>query len=471
MGKRRDKKDHSPKRSNYKAQGLLRICYPAHEDDSVGGTIDTRRLAETLPRAAPPKMDNRPVVQPGAQWSDPDWLRTKLATMDLKLKSRSAYLRSEASGYLSPEEEEEQEEKRLTARVELTAEQKQQQRNATRLMTHYTGVADTTAASLQQRHSRVTYPPFISALGKLGRAAVLFTGESSDGGYSRALNNEVMSATRLDTFLTQFFRVKLTAEELGATVRWMDADGNGTIDGSEFLREFWKFGAVEHLRSQREAKRRERLVARQQRAAKADWMTRFSLVTPATVTPTFTANHLREAEQLLANAAADMDTGSIHSKNIRGQVFDGAPMTPADLATALRMNFRVILDAPQLAAIVGTYDDDGNGTIEGSEFYQHFTKLGIRERRRRRDAHAQELRDRQGREGRLSEACMKRYNATERVTDVVFPEEVKRRQRRARKGGVNWNEPVDRPAHDERSVPEPSRGPTRGRAPRVFLRE
>jgi endonuclease/exonuclease/phosphatase family metal-dependent hydrolase len=66
---------------------------------------------------------------------------------------------------------------------------------------------------------------------------------------------------------------------------------------------------------------------------------------------------------------------------------------------------------------------------------------------------------------------MKRYNATERVTDVVFPEEVKRRQRRARKGGVNWNEPVDRPTRDERSVPDPSRGPTRGRAPRVFLRE
>ena len=25
-------------------------------------------------------------------------------------------------------------------------------------------------------------------------------------------------------------------------MRWMDYDGNGTIDGSEFLQEFWKFG-------------------------------------------------------------------------------------------------------------------------------------------------------------------------------------------------------------------------------------
>ena len=26
---------------------------------------------------------------------------------------------------------------------------------------------------------------------------------------------------------------------------------------------------------------------------------------------------------------------------------------------------------------VGTYDDDGNGTIEGSEFYRHFVKWGL----------------------------------------------------------------------------------------------
>ena len=57
------------------------------------------------------------------------------------------------------------------------------------------------------------------------------------------------------------------------------------------------------------------------------------------------------------------------------------------------------MDPPRLAAIVGTYDDDGNGTIEGSEFYRHFVKLGVRERRRRRDRHAQELEDRRRRGG------------------------------------------------------------------------
>ena len=71
------------------------------------------------------------------------------------------------------------------------------------------------------------------------------------------------------------------------------------------------------------------------------------------ITPTFTERDLREAEQLLANAAADLDMGSVHSRMIRDQVFDGAPMTPAQLATALQRNFRVTLDPPRLAAIVG----------------------------------------------------------------------------------------------------------------------
>ena len=118
---------------------------------------------------------------------------------------------------------------------------------------------------------------------------------------------------------------------------------------------------------------------------------------------------------------------------------------------------------------MGTYDDDGNGTIEGSEFYRHFIKLGVRERRRRRDRHAQELQDRRRRGAKLSEECQRKFNAAERVTDVVFPEEVKRRQRRARKQGLTWTEPVQRPGRDERSVPDPSRGATRGRAPRVLV--
>ena len=100
-----------------------------------------------------------------------------------------------------------------------------------------------------------------------------------------------------------------------------------------------------------------------------------------------------------------------------------------------------------ISAQVGTYDDDGNGTIEGSEFCRHFVKLRVRERRRRRDRHAQELEDRRRRGDKLSEECQRKFNAAERVTDVVFPEEVKRRSA---------------PSH-EKQAPREKAGPSRSR--------
>ncbi len=60
-------------------------------------------------------------------------------------------------------------------------------------MTHYTGVAGITKKSLQQRHTLVHYEPFVTAMGKLGRAAVMFNGDSADGGYSRVANPTLIS--------------------------------------------------------------------------------------------------------------------------------------------------------------------------------------------------------------------------------------------------------------------------------------
>ena len=51
MGRKREKKDKAPQRNNYKAEDLLRICYP----DNDGGdevTVNTRRLVLLLALAA-----------------------------------------------------------------------------------------------------------------------------------------------------------------------------------------------------------------------------------------------------------------------------------------------------------------------------------------------------------------------------------------------------------------------------------
>ena len=158
MGRKREKKDKAPQRNNYKAEDLLRICYP----DNDGGdevTVNTRRLAGSLPRPVPPKMDNRPIVQPGDQWSDENWLKTELEKMDRKLEQIDLArplvhaldsLRGEDEGPIRRKE-------KTVPKIELTAEQKKQLKASARL-THY-GRRGHHKESLQQRHTLVHCEP------------------------------------------------------------------------------------------------------------------------------------------------------------------------------------------------------------------------------------------------------------------------------------------------------------------------
>ena len=77
------------------------------------------------------------------------------------------------------------------------------------------------------------------------------------------------------------------------------------------------------MRRDAEAARRSRQALRRQREHRADWMTRFTHVTPAHVTDTFTTADFDSAERSLANAAADHDQNSVHARAIREVQGDG----------------------------------------------------------------------------------------------------------------------------------------------------
>ena len=90
---------------------------------------------------------------------------------------------------------------------------------------------------------------------------------------------------------------------------------------------------------------------------------------------------------------------------------------------------------PPGAPQVGTYDDDGNGVIDGGEFYRHFVKLGRVERARRAEQTKREAEDRHRRDLQQQSQAMRRFNAKIREVRVVWPEEVQRAGRRGRRSG------------------------------------
>mmetsp|Transcript_12035 Transcript_12035/g.38338 ORF Transcript_12035/g.38338 Transcript_12035/m.38338 type:complete len:364 (+) Transcript_12035:2-1093(+) len=309
--------------------------------------------------------------------------------------------------------------------VTLSAKAARQLAHMNRLKSkHYakTEIRRATAAQLQ-RHALIDYEAMRSAIRRLGRVATLFKPGSFSGTYERALNSEVMSPTLLDTFLRQNFDLKLTPAELGCVVRWMDVNGDGAVDATEFLREFWKFGLVEHIRA-KEARRREHLRAEhRERGLSATLLARFASPKPAVVSDTYTVRDLAAAEDALATAAADFDNDSFLSRSIR-DVFDGPPMSASELADIVRKHWSVRLTPTQIAAIMATYDVDQNGVVDGHEFYRFFTVLGRRERARRaRQAAHNKLR--RSRKADLLDHRLRGRYGSHREARVLWPNEIR----------------------------------------------
>lgn len=433
---------------NFKAEDLFDLLYK-RECDVDGASLSTRQVARalTLGTMRAPTLRNDMALSSGQCWTDERWLKTQMADMDLRLESRSLRRDSRAAelarddgggGSASGGDGE----RGVAAKGLAVSESERvlsQRRSMSRLMSKSANALGKARVALHERANLVEYPPMVASIRKLGEAAITFKSGAADGGYERALNSEIMSPTRFDIFLRQIFNLCLTPEELGAVVRWMDADGNGFIDATEFLREFWKFGKLEHMRRDADAARRSRAADRRTREHKADWMTRFTHVTPAHVTATFTKDDFDAAERTLANAAADHEMNSVHSRAIR-EVFEGPPMPPSDFAEAIRRNWHVRLAPAELAALVGTYDDNGNGVVDGSEFYRYFTHLGRRERQRRLDLSNYEHRVRNRRALKLQNKAMRAFGAARRDVKVIWPEDAQRnaRSRRDARGRVGF---------------------------------
>ncbi|KAJ8601253.1 hypothetical protein CTAYLR_003264 [Chrysophaeum taylorii] len=361
----------------YSASELYEILYPAPAKSATPQAMP-RRAAHKAPTLRPSASS----VELDEKWTDLQWLTNQLHSMELRIESEARRpeqpsklpLATPKRGTEAPPDE----------HPVVSAKAARQQAYMERLTARHYGKRErrrATAARLQ-RHALVEHDATQTAIHKLGYAAAMFKPGSFSGTYERALNSEVMTPTMLDDFLRRNFDVKLTPAELGCVVRFMDVNGDGCVDATEFLREFWKFGMVEHRRAKEARLREKQRAERRDAALRATALARFASPRPVTVAETYTVEDLAQAEDSLANAAADFDNDSVYAHNIR-QLFDGPPMTAAELADTIRRVWHVCLTSSQIAAIMATYDVDQNGVVDGTEFYHFFTALGRRERARR----------------------------------------------------------------------------------------
>lgn len=145
--------------------------------------------------------------------------------------------------------------KRASAEIERRAEIKRR----------YGKLATATLRPANDEHTE-------SAVGKIQRAAAYYSPNIFMGPITRSFEADCLDPTAFKEALKQNFGIYLSPEELDASVKIFDVDGNGTISTAEFLSTFFRMGSDEKLAHLKKTRRRNEKIAAEKKALKEERM-------------------------------------------------------------------------------------------------------------------------------------------------------------------------------------------------------
>jgi len=175
------------------------------------------------------------------------------------------------------------------------------------------------------------------------------------------------------------FLIYLTPKEVGALSHHFDNDGDGTIDGAEFMSGIMKFWSDADR-----VKREEQLVQDKKRREKHE-----ELVKRREEKRMKELSHYALCKFTQEDSEAALRKIKIAAKNFDPRIntslsaFQDAPMTPHEFRELLHRTFKITFNRKEISALVDFFDFDGEGTVEGSEFLSTFFIL----RREEQSAH------------------------------------------------------------------------------------
>ncbi len=222
--------------------------------------------------------------------------------------------------------------------------------------------------------------------------------------YDRYRDGEALTRSFIDYSLgSEEFRkqlrramgVNLTKEEAAALLRHNDRDGNGLMDGAEFLLMFFREAheerskAAQKVQSIRRAREEDEKTSLKKEAEREEELDRRA------ASKDFTDSDARRVLRRLARKAATFDVTSEDGR--RTSACFGCILRPAGMKEQLVKSFGMKTTRKELGALMHHFDKDGDGEVSGAEFMVTFSKLGMMAReneRRKRDKAVQLKRDR-----------------------------------------------------------------------------
>lgn len=211
------------------------------------------------------------------------------------------------------------------------------------------------------------------AIEKMTEAATKFDPNSPGPMGLTCFEGKTMSAAVFREMLKRSFNLYLNTRELAALCTMFEKNSEGEIISSKFLMQFTSIGIEKRNEArilQLEKQRKLDKIAKE-----ADEKKRVEIATKSTVPVNynFTKEEFNAAMEKIRKIAANYDRGHPSSPSLSG--FMGPAMTPKEFKDMIARTFNVTLTPAELGSVVKYFDNDGDGTIDPSEFLSHFYKI------------------------------------------------------------------------------------------------
>ena len=229
----------------------------------------------------------------------------------------------------------------------------------------------------------LTLPQLISAKKKIGRVAAFYDPKKMS---FKGFDAEALDPTQFREQLRRNFLISLSDSELGAIVLLFDKDGDGQIDSTEFINEFFRLGRQEREKfNQKVALVTKRKLAEKEKRRQTH-EAKFVALTKVKIPTTFTKEDEKRAVRKVAEVSFSYDSQGSPAwlgGGLKGFMAVGS-LDPQQFQEQMRRIFEVYLTGHEVAALLTIFDTDGNGEIDCAEFLYTFFRIGRTERDRHR---------------------------------------------------------------------------------------
>ena len=243
--------------------------------------------------------------------------------------------------------------------------------------------------SKKKSSSRSDTTPLTAALNKVKKAARNYDRYRHGTALTNCFADYQMEAPEFRMQMRRAVGVDLSKKESEAILADADKDGNGTLDGAEFLLMFFTMAHKEHSDDMKVRQKEKEVIRKMEKVKVVEEEEERVMKDERCMTRNFTEKDSKRIMQRLACHALEFDKMSEVGK--RTSLAFSCILRPHELKEQLLKSFNMKVTKAELGALIDHFDKDGDGDVSGAEFMVQFSRMGMIAKRRERTRNRREM--------------------------------------------------------------------------------